>query len=389
MEQQLSRYLRLATWGLPKQKKLEIQAELRGNIEILSLEYQVQGMSKPEALQAALRDFGQPERVCAGMTKVYIMPVILRNVGLAVLLSSFGMGALNSSNAQIRATNSVLTTFCLTYPNNNISSENKKVQCKSSLISLHMPSLEKTLKGLGVKVKSYTSQWKTTELYFPKAKRSIFIRRYETQLPEGQSISTNSDYIMANDFINELRDTGLPITLRDWNYPTIGVGKTEFRIGEFPNQVQGSSIVRMLLENDLRTLFSSKASTSLETSDNAVVLGKSEQRIRFKVKNGKVGELYAVVTIEPIKDVRMLQFLKESQECKCQKRIYLQPMTISSQLETFTQAKTLKAVANIEALQPIKKNGAGNFVVMKFSGRLDLWGKVFEIIPASQVTMLK
>ncbi len=399
MERTLNQYLRLATWGLPHKKKLEIQAELRGNIEILTLEYQVQGFSASESLSLALRDFGTPERVCVGMTKVYTMPILLRNIGLAVLLSSLGLGVLNSSSAQVSATNLFPNEICLTKQADRFKVNGRVFLCQSKWTAyIHLPSLEKTLEKLGVKVRRYSSAWKTTELLFPKAPRSIYIRRYSgpkileyNNNDAPKAVAEGSfDYIDASDFFQQLSDSGLPITIKGWNYPKIGVGKTEFSLGENAQQLKGSFVIELLTRWSFHNFFGANLEfepTYILKSDEKL-FAVNDNRVQFKIRGGKVGDIYAVLTREEIEDIPQLP-PSYAMGGKNMRRVFLQPLGKSLQLETYTRGKTLLPKSNAEQLAPVPVDGTGNVMVVRLTGRLDQFGKVFEIVPAKNIEVLK
>jgi hypothetical protein len=144
----LERYLRLAAWGLPHKKRLEVKRELRGNIEMLAQEYQIQGHSQQQALELALRDFGAPERVCVGMGKVYIMPTIFRNAALMALVATLSISTFNSSTAQISGTNLFPAPACVQENKLFFKVGSIDFLCQGGGIWIHSSSLKTTLEPL-------------------------------------------------------------------------------------------------------------------------------------------------------------------------------------------------------------------------------------------------
>jgi hypothetical protein len=83
----LEQYLNLATRGLWGQKKLEVRRELDGNIREMALEYSIAGLNEHDSIQRALEEFGAPQKVSVGMSKVYTGPAILRNTFLTAIIA--------------------------------------------------------------------------------------------------------------------------------------------------------------------------------------------------------------------------------------------------------------------------------------------------------------
>lgn len=82
----LNIYLRRATFGLPKELAEEVWNELEEHALNRALQYELQGMSPPQALQSAMTDLGPPLNVAAQMNKVHNMFKIL-GLGLIVTLA--------------------------------------------------------------------------------------------------------------------------------------------------------------------------------------------------------------------------------------------------------------------------------------------------------------
>ncbi|WP_339097768.1 permease prefix domain 1-containing protein [Deinococcus sp. VB343] len=72
----LDRYLKTATQGLPSVEKERLTEELRGSVLERAAELQVSGMTEQQALEAALREFGDPRPLAAGMRGVHLWPKV-------------------------------------------------------------------------------------------------------------------------------------------------------------------------------------------------------------------------------------------------------------------------------------------------------------------------
>ena len=88
---QLERYLKQATRGLPRQEKQRVTEELRGSLLERATEWQLTGKSETEALHLALQEFGDPAPLAAGMRRVHTLPkvvfpvTVLGTVGVLLL----------------------------------------------------------------------------------------------------------------------------------------------------------------------------------------------------------------------------------------------------------------------------------------------------------------
>ena len=97
MEPDLERYLKRATLGLWGSQKRSVHAELSGNIREAMLEYQLQGCSVQESLEAALRDFGNPNKLALQLTEVHTMPMLHKTALLAGVATAALLIAVSSA----------------------------------------------------------------------------------------------------------------------------------------------------------------------------------------------------------------------------------------------------------------------------------------------------
>ena len=389
MERQLSRYLRLATWGLPQKKKLEIQQELRGNIEILALEYQLQGNTTNQALDLALRDFGKPEHVCAGMTKVYTMPILTRKIGIALLLSSLGLSALTSSNAQVDTTTRLPVPPCLTSGVTNFQVGQVEVMCETeSTIFINKTSLKAILEPLGVTFKDVTDiklPLRPTEIMFPGASNRLTVGQILIG-PEKSSVQLDFNYFLAYEFFQEVRTIGLPVSIRGWDNPTLMVGKTTFNVGTLVNPLSGYIVYNNALEpilrqklNQISTNQAEKITYYLPSSRN-VSNSTSLRKVSIRVSDAQPNDLYIVLTRETSQIntgiLRRVEFLQPSKD---------------GQYQFISQAKSI-TFKNVDQNKLPVADESFNLeaVLLKFNGRLEQAAdQSMRIVAPERITILK
>jgi hypothetical protein len=380
----LERYLRLAAWGLPHKKRLEVKRELRGNIEMLAQEYQIQGHSQQQALELALRDFGAPERVCVGMGKVYIMPTIFRNAALMALVATLSISTLNSSTAQVTGTMIWPTPECAN--NDTFKVGPYDLTCDSETIWIHLPSLRATLEPLGVRIKEYISrpgEDKTTILEFPGATNNIMFKepkiRYMSIEDKLFEHSTDTTYVMGSSFFHTLLETLLPIRISGWDNPTLSVGKTSFRLGTEQKVFKGLNVYNSFLWNVV--------SREVPQPDKSIFM---EQSLSGKVHN-KPSELY-------IQNIELPQgnpddvFILISRELRDLKRPAMIQIRRTTKLnatkgiEFYSRAKNITFTKNPN-LKPVQPNGNGEAILYRFTGRIDK--NSLEVVPPEQIKILK
>ena len=84
----LERYLDQASRGLPRRERQRVREELRSSILERAAEHQVSGVSESEALKLALREFGDPVPLGAGMRRIHLWPQVGFLSGLAAVTLS-------------------------------------------------------------------------------------------------------------------------------------------------------------------------------------------------------------------------------------------------------------------------------------------------------------
>ena len=247
-ERNLETYLKQATRGIWGKRKQDAILELRGNIEARIWTLEHQGKTQTEALEIALNELGDARAVNAGMTQVHTMPNVTRNILLAGLISSFAITTL-ATRAQVTVIADDGTTDFST------------PLTKSVFVS--MSSLKANLEAAGIAVddtpqapadyfgkpeKNQPNPTPTLEFTFPGAKYPTKIQAIIglTITSDQRFASLRSDaptmlsrnakegeiYINFPSIAYQLRNSGLPVSIKGWRNPELQVGKTKFQIGD-------------------------------------------------------------------------------------------------------------------------------------------------------------
>lgn len=109
----LERYLKQASRGLPRRERERVREELRSSILERAAEHQVGGASEQEALQLALCEFGDPAPLGVGMRRIHLWPQVGFFGGLAaVALSLVILNWPNALGQQVQVTTEGLVPRC-------------------------------------------------------------------------------------------------------------------------------------------------------------------------------------------------------------------------------------------------------------------------------------
>jgi hypothetical protein len=380
----LERYLRLATWGLPHKKRLEVRSELRGNIEVLAQDYQIQGHSQEQALELALRDFGAPERVCVGMGKVYIMPTIFRNAALMALVATLSISTLNSSTAQVTGTMIWPTPECASKSSFTIGPH--QLACNTNSFWVHWPSLKPTLEPLGVKVTEYVSKpmdEKSIAIEFPGATNTVLFKQTELQfmLFEDKSYEhlTDRNYISGHHFFLTLTNTLLPVTLRGWDNPEVSVGKTTFKLGTKQHVFKGENIYGSVMWDIILKTFPTPALEKFFTESVTQPITKQSADLRqhqIELPQGDPGSVYVLISREQ-------RHFWESGIYQIQR---IEPLNQDRTLTFLSRAKDIRFTPDVN-LKPVTPDGNGEAILYRFTGRIDK--NSLEVVPPEQIKVLK
>jgi hypothetical protein len=318
---------------------------------------------------------------------VYTMPVLLRNIGLSLLLSSFGVGALFSSSAQVEGITRVPIPQCLESNQPTVQIENKALLCETNdtLLFFHLPSLRSILEPLGVAFLRFDhpDSSVTTRMHFPGAKAAVEVVSGATLLRhEGKLIRFDKNFADATEFFLSLKNAGLPITLQGWNNTELSVGKTKFSFGTPAKPLGGYPI----FSNAIMSLFpefgrfSEGKSLSNYTARNDV--GKTLTTFKLQIPTAKPDDFYAVMTREKIQDSPNIRDL-----------LHIQSLTpnAAGKYELTMYAKSL-SFKNVfpDQLNIGEFNGELEAALFKFNGRLDLPAKeALTVLEPSQFSVQK
>jgi hypothetical protein len=399
----LERYLNLATRGLWGQKKLEVRQELAGNIREMALEYQIAGLNERESIQRALLEFGAPQKVSAGMSKVYVFPSLIRNLVIALTISSLTVSVFNSSNAQVTGTNRYPTPKCLNSNVKSVQVGSETIECESSQFWINTISLRQVLEPLGVKfeVTQYPREaHQKITIRFPGATSSLIFNQDVSSVlvtPKADPVGIDLDpnFIYTSDFFNQLRTTGLPVTLDGWDNLTITVGQTRFSLGTTKLKVPGDQIYPDILSKLLPNFWpEQKSDDKLLYVAGEGMIGNPGSVInnQYRIKLNTITQTaYVVVTREP-GPITTLEWDGQTYPEKTYSEFRLTRILTNDATGTLqfgSNAKTLEFIDDVDSLKTVTRNGAGQAVLLKFTGHLEVGSTAFKVVPAKQFTITK
>jgi hypothetical protein len=413
-ERHLQRYLRLATWGLWGRQKREVRQELEGNIREMVLEQQLSGLTPHESLEQALRAFGKPELVNAGMIRVYTMPILMRNTLLAATFIALSIGTINSSTAQVLTSDRAPLEPCLNPTKTEFKVGENTYSC-SNWVNINVASLKAVLEPLGV---TFTSPLggptinPTLYATFPGGREIVMVRSEEIYYssdsdynPENfEPVKLLPGFLDVHRFFEALSTSGLPVTLEGWDKALIRVGKVSFTLGTPENPLKSEIVFFHALYEGLESFFAprllSQSPPRTDLADSLLLSTSSDQlphepsssrqpepepfcRYQIRLKNPQPDTVYAVLSREGKTTVysndgpRMIDSYR-----RVEARI-----PTDSVLEYASAASTLRAGISSLNLEQIKPDVLGQIVVARFTGRFDRGAKSFEIVPPDQFTI--
>jgi hypothetical protein len=401
-ERHLARYLRLATWGLWGRRKREVRQELEGNIKEMALERELSGLNPHEALEQALREFGKPELVNAGMMRVYTMPILMRNTLLAAALGILSIGTINSSTAQVLISDRAPVEPCLNPTATEFKVGENTYPC-SDWVNINIASLRAVLEPLGVKFESplgNLSANPTLYATFPGG-REVTLRSQKEVYFSSNSTNTNSEplktipgFLGIQEFFEALAVSGLPVTLERWDKAVIRVGSISFTLGTPEKPLKSEIVFFNALYGGLESFFPSRllSESPFKTDPNELLLfstsgGQLAQvpfyRYQIRLKNPQPDAVYAVLSREGKTTV---YYSVGPKELESHRRVEARIPT-NGVLEYASAASMLNVETVTTSLKQIKLDTPGQIVVARFTGRLDQGAKSFEIVPPDQVTI--
>ena len=248
MNAPLETYLRRATRGVWGKKRLELIAELRGNIEARIWMLECQGYASERALEVALTELGEPRAIAAGLIGVHTMPRIFRSTLALSLFAALSVTLINSSRAQIEVIGG--DTFVITTAKYQV-----KVTGAVGNYFLKFSSIKENLESAGITVDDAPSESlnqsievgmvPTLRFRFPESDRDTLLQptpitgnsinvvdRAVTSTSVSTNLADESGYIALSEFFYQLRQrSGLPVRVEGWRNPIIEVGATKLQIG--------------------------------------------------------------------------------------------------------------------------------------------------------------
>jgi hypothetical protein len=400
----LERYLNLATRGLWGQKKLEVRRELDGNIREMALEYSIAGLNEHDSIQRALEEFGAPQKVSVGMSKVYLIPTMIRNVVLALTISSLTVSVFNQSSAQVAGTNRYPTPKCLNSDVKSVQFGSETIECEASQFWISTVSLRQVLESLGVKFEE--SQDKIL-IRFPGTTSSIIFYRISGYASTGTDGSVvefdmDPDFIYASDFFNQLRAIGLPVTLDGWDNTQVTVGQTRFSLGTNKAKVPGDLVYPDVLTRLLPNFWPEQnPDDKLLHVDGQSLIGNPNEGVvsnLHQIKlNSRAKAAYIVLTREP-GPISIWEWNEEASRTTnfSPEKIYSEfrlsrilTNDATGTLKFASNAKTLEFIDDPKSLKTVTRNGTGQAVLLRFTGHLEVGSTAFEVVPAKQFSITK
>jgi hypothetical protein len=299
----LENYLRRATKGVYGVKKLEIIAELRGSIEDRIWKLENQGFSQTQALEKVLLEFGAAKVVNAGLMKEHTMPKILKSTVLAIIFAAVSLTALTNSHAQIEVVTSPLggsvsapdLQIAQSY---NLSFSSIKANLEAQGITVDDTPIAPQGKILGVAWKIDTLP--SLRFQFPGARKPSLLQSIpgydspwkndagkliQNVQPKG-NLSNDRVFIGLFPFLQQLRQSELPVRIEGWQNPTIRVGQTAMKISS-----------KTILVTPWQLYSSIAGRAAIKGFPKLQGWGNTSNAKRHSVRvNSSVGTVYAVVT---------------------------------------------------------------------------------------------
>jgi hypothetical protein len=377
------RYLKLATWSLWGQQKKIVRMELEAHIEHKVWKYQMRGYNHTEALEKTLADLGQPHIISAGMTGVYTMPNLIRRIGLIVLLSSLGLTAFNAG-AQVSGTTRLPIIQCLSSLGKEVTVFGFKVQCETGLLWINKPSLKTTLEALDVQVTT-NKDWSKFQLLFPNSSTPIEFRfndRSEVfSVAPNKGILIDPEYMSAQMLFTNLQFTGLPMTLTDWELPTISVGNIKFQLSSQKTPINSKTLYFSALYSPIQDIMPINAINKnkpwLMPNLTPAGLETTLSTKKIKLSRDQPNQVYVLITREAGTNKDALRLHQ------------IQVSNANQEIEFQTGLQAPRFVESIKKFYDEKSDSTNRAVLLQFTGRLDQYKEVFEIVPPSEIQVLQ
>ena len=398
----LERYLSLATQGLFGQKRREVRDELRGNIREMELEYELGGLSEAEAIDRALLEFGPPEKVSVGMTKVYAIPSLIRNTALMAALASITVVTLNASSAQVLGSTRLPVAECRDATVSNFQFAGWDVPCDAGLW-FSITGLKAALEPQGVTFRTVQDGGTTHYMRFPDGFEvklaQPFQQKWLVQPKDGTKDATrelefDKDYVGASAFFSSLNYLSVPVTLEDASPVRFTVGKTKFTINVPQTPDTEAALYQAALEQPLGWVFPYDRNGPVNAIESLVVnTGGSTQvpawfktrSFSVKIKGAKAGTRYFVLTREDLRQYATLKGVIFGPDEATTVRLASMGRIQNGAFTYKTGSSDLKFIDSTLRLKGKVKDEPGQAVIVEFLGRLD--ENVFRVVPPNQITL--
>lgn len=364
----LERYLKLATWGLPRRQRDDVRSELEEHVLERAAGLQAFGVPEDEAVKRALAELGPPERVCTGMNGVYLMPKIMKLTALSTIVVTLSLAGMTSGGAQVTTTDRRPQTPTCAQSSKPLTSDERitVVRTEGTLtcyvfkdsgsyqgVYLSLDSLEQVLRSQGVQVRK---QGATTSFKFPNARREATPR---------VSFSQNGDrFISLAQTALNFGNLGLPVRLSGWTNPTVSIGSVDFKIGTAQQPVEAVDVYREILIDVLLQLTPTTSfSLARQGPGNP---GGTAHTLQVNLPEGSVVGILTRRASGPAAD-----FARVGK---------------NGTVTLYPGAERLSFVTDPKQLTPYLSNGSARAVLVRLLGNLNAEaGKQYEIIAPSLI----
>ena len=410
----LERYLNLATRGLWGQKKRDVRRELEGNIREMALEFRIAGLNETESIQRALEEFGAPQKVSVGMSKVYSAPVILRNTFLTAVIASMCISGLNASRAEIESQDRFPTEACVDPNVTSFKSGDIDIPCDGGSAWIRMADLKAELEPKGIVFKMQPGTGNSGAKYFVKfpGGREITLqtvaKTFSFVTSDGSTITVpmQADHMAFQNLLSELRNVGLPVVFENTKPIQINVGTTSFKIKYNTAFPASNRAVEDVLEMALDSFFPSQNGGTSNFYEQLLLdrgTPAVRERSRFyshviRVKKPMPNATYLLISRESWRafmqeaaPADMPNTLRRARIAQLNKNSVFEYMSLAQNLEFLTEERTTQETEPnarfINNLVPFElaTQKSGQVMLLEFTGRLDK--DTFKILKPDQFSV--
>ena len=407
----LERYLNLATRGLWGQKKRDVRRELEGNIREMALEFRIVGLNETESIQKALLEFGAPQKVSLGMSKIYTGPAILRNTFLTATIASLCISSFSASRAAIETSDRFPAIACADQTVVSFDAGIGQIPCAGGDYWFNIASLKAELEPKGVKFQLQMDLGNPSySVSFPGGNPANLQMLGRTMMFQDYSgaqvtqIAVQPDSVRLVDFFTFLQSTGLPVTFEDSKPTRIKVGRTTFEINTTSNP--NHTIFESLLESALEDFFPAKPVEErtleglvFDRGPEATRLPSGFQNYTIRIKTPKPGASYLMISRENSKYFFDTEVLKNV--AGTSRRVRIAKLDQTSSFTYASIAKSLQVQSELKIRKELSTKGLfieerfdlqattpdqpGQVMLLEFTGLIDK--DTFKILTPDQFTI--